>query len=182
MNIRNNYLSHYGIDGQRKGINRYQLTDGTWTEEGLRRRREREGSSPNVYTVYSEQDLKRMREREARTAKYADTMSKSVKNTAQAIDNTYASWNRISDNPNRYRADIDRMTDDELRRYINRLALENQYTNLRAGREDYKQRRGKEITSAVLSTAGGVAVTGASAIGIITAIKGMRLDKAVTKR
>jgi hypothetical protein len=157
MNIRNNYLSHHGIDGQRKGINRYQLPDGTWTEEGLKRRRDREG----------------------RTAKYADTMSKSVRNAFQSMDNTYSSWNRISDNPDRYREQINSMSDDELRKYINRLVLENQYTNLRAGREDYKQRRGKEIASAILTTAGGTAVTAASTIGIITAIRGMRLDKAL---
>lgn len=33
------YLIHYGIKGQRWGERRYQNEDGTWTEEGLRRRR-----------------------------------------------------------------------------------------------------------------------------------------------
>lgn len=152
-----NYLSHHGIPNQRRGVNRYQLPDGTWTEEGLKRRREREG----------------------RTSKYAEAMSKSVKNTAQAMESTYGAWNRLSDDPNRYRAEIDAMSDEELRRYVNRIILENQYTNLRAGKEDYKQRRGKEIASAVLTTAGGTAVTAASTIGIITALRGMRLDRAV---
>lgn len=36
-------LYHSGIKGQKWGNNRYQLSDGTWTEEGLARRRAREG-------------------------------------------------------------------------------------------------------------------------------------------
>lgn len=34
------YLVHYGIEGQKWGVRKYQNEDGTWTEEGLRRRRE----------------------------------------------------------------------------------------------------------------------------------------------
>lgn len=34
------YLSHHGIKGQKWGVRRYQNSDGTWTEEGLQRRRE----------------------------------------------------------------------------------------------------------------------------------------------
>lgn len=40
-----NYLSHHGIIGQKWGIRRYQNADGTWTKEGLERRREMEGIS-----------------------------------------------------------------------------------------------------------------------------------------
>ena len=32
------YLIHYGIEGQKWGVRRYQNEDGTYTEEGLRRR------------------------------------------------------------------------------------------------------------------------------------------------
>lgn len=34
------YLIHYGTPGQKWGVRKYQNEDGTWTEEGLRRRRE----------------------------------------------------------------------------------------------------------------------------------------------
>lgn len=34
------YLIHYGIEGQKWGVRRYQNEDGTWTEEGLERRKE----------------------------------------------------------------------------------------------------------------------------------------------
>lgn len=33
------YLIHYGTPGQKWGVRNYQNPDGTWTEEGLRRRR-----------------------------------------------------------------------------------------------------------------------------------------------
>lgn len=35
-----NYLEHHGILGQKWGVRRYQNEDGTWTKEGLERRRE----------------------------------------------------------------------------------------------------------------------------------------------
>lgn len=36
-------LYHYGIKNMKWGLQRFQLGDGTWTPEGLARRREREG-------------------------------------------------------------------------------------------------------------------------------------------
>ena len=35
-----NYLEHHGILGQKWGVRRFQNADGTWTKEGLERRRE----------------------------------------------------------------------------------------------------------------------------------------------
>lgn len=43
------YLIHYGIPGQRWGIRRFQNEDGTWTSEGLERRR-----SDNQKSFYKE--------------------------------------------------------------------------------------------------------------------------------
>lgn len=40
IDIGANYLSHHGILGQKWGVRRYQNADGTWTKEGLERRRE----------------------------------------------------------------------------------------------------------------------------------------------
>ena len=40
------YLIHYGTLGQKWGVRKYQNEDGTWTEEGLRRRRE---ASEQIY-------------------------------------------------------------------------------------------------------------------------------------
>ena len=34
------YLFHYGIEGQKWGVRRFQNEDGTWTQEGLERRKE----------------------------------------------------------------------------------------------------------------------------------------------
>lgn len=45
-----NYLSHHGILGQKWGVRRYQNADGTWTKEGLERRREMESLTCSGYT------------------------------------------------------------------------------------------------------------------------------------
>lgn len=37
------YLIHYGIEGQKWGVRRFQNEDGTYTSDGLERRRTREG-------------------------------------------------------------------------------------------------------------------------------------------
>ena len=37
------YLIHYGIQGQKWGVRRFQNEDGTWTDEGLERRYTKEG-------------------------------------------------------------------------------------------------------------------------------------------
>lgn len=34
------YLIHYGIQGQKWGVRRFQNEDGTWTSEGLERRKQ----------------------------------------------------------------------------------------------------------------------------------------------
>lgn len=41
----NEYFEHSGVNGMHWGIRRYQNKDGTWTEEGKRRRRATEGKS-----------------------------------------------------------------------------------------------------------------------------------------
>ena len=43
------YLEHHGILGQKWGIRRFHNEDGTWTKEGLERRRERENISDLSY-------------------------------------------------------------------------------------------------------------------------------------
>lgn len=58
------YLIHYGVPGQKWGVRQYQLEDGTWTEEGLRRRRigEHDYGSSDLKTgkgpVYSKGEAK----------------------------------------------------------------------------------------------------------------------------
>ena len=43
-------LYHFGIKNMKWGVNRYQLRNGTWTDEGLERRREREGFGQKTIT------------------------------------------------------------------------------------------------------------------------------------
>lgn len=63
------YLIHYGIEGQKWGVRRFQNEDGTWTEDGLVRRRkdqkhlfrkqERLGRKFDRYTQKMESDMQK---------------------------------------------------------------------------------------------------------------------------
>ena len=49
-----NYLCHHGIKGQKWGVRRYQNEDGSYTEEGKKRR----SNSANKNTLLTSKDFK----------------------------------------------------------------------------------------------------------------------------
>jgi hypothetical protein len=62
---------------------------------------------------------------------------------------------------------VSRMSDDELRRNVERLDLERQYSNMNSK----TSKRGFEVTSDILGVVGSVAVIASAGIGIATGIK-----------
>ena len=69
------YLMHHGIKGMKWGVRRYQNLDGTWTNEGLKRRRS-DNSSSNLRSSGSSK---------IRTALTSETAKKVYKGAALAL-------------------------------------------------------------------------------------------------
>lgn len=84
------YLAHYGIKGQKKGVRRYQNEDGTLTEEGKRRygvyastQIEYQASKMN-HPRYSEKTKSEARAEHDRLLKSAETKAK-VRNVSERV-------------------------------------------------------------------------------------------------
>lgn len=155
-------LYHYGILGQKRGERRYQNFDGTYTEEGLRRKR-LTYSSGN-YTVEGKKkggNNNNPKSRKINETKNALNAVSEITNKTQDVVNTVSNVSN-KDIPD----EIKNMSDDELRKMVNRMSLENNYVNLNNNR----QNTGKDYLNSVLRIAGDVASISANAATIMLAI------------
>lgn len=98
-------LAHYRTKGSKNGIRRYQTESGTWTALGLRERRIREG--------WGERRAASRERRAERRAVRAENRAK-----ARAYLDS------------RKKPNVKKMTDDELRKAIDRRKMEIEYSNL----------------------------------------------------
>lgn len=74
------YLIHYGIEGQKWGVKRFQNEDGTYTTEGLQRRREA------LQNGASKEELKRINEVAKRELIYNKNMTKKQNSINKKFD------------------------------------------------------------------------------------------------
>lgn len=157
-------LYHYGILGQRRGYRRFQNPDGTYTEEGLRRKRATysvtSGNPDN--TASGTSWAKNMRAEQIKNAGQARSIlnaGKQITDSAKNIGNNLRKKSGPSEN-------IRQMSDEELRKEVNRMLLENQYASLKSQRTE----SGRDTVNRILSIAGDVMAVGASAASIALAI------------
>lgn len=80
------YLIHYGTLGQKWGVRKYQNEDGTWTEEGLRRRRKLYDSDSNKLTKSGEKYYKKLQKEKDKTQKLYSSNSRRL----ISLQNSYA--------------------------------------------------------------------------------------------
>ena len=99
----------------------------------------------------------------ARIAKSASEGFKSASNIAGTVNNNKTPSKKV-------RNDLSQMSDDELRRRINRLNMEQQYSNLNPSRTS----RGASFAKSTLEVAGSVAAIAGSALSIALAIKQLK--------
>lgn len=143
------YLQHHGIKGMKWGVRRFRNEDGTLTSAGKMR--------------YGKSD------------KPKDPSQKIIGGSRQIIGgvrslNSLANTgprNRYNKRPNLTQDEMNRMSDKDLRDLVNRLNLEQQYSDLTRDRGTRSRiSSGLDYADAILSVAGG-AFTVAAAIKIL---------------
>lgn len=107
------YLAHYGILGMKRGVRRYQYRDGSLTPEGILRYRK---NNPRA-------------DRKANSKADGKTSHKAYKKP-----------NPRANKKNSGKEDLSSISDDELRRRINRINLEKQYRDLTKTEQKAKSR------------------------------------------
>lgn len=188
------YIQHDGVIGMKWGKRRYQNEDGTWTEEGLERRRAMYKSSSKgkaakvarvantvagigtaagaigvatAATLNNKGSLEKAIKpgKDGKPSLYEKTLNKS----SDIIGETNKLDNVLS-RDSQDLADINDLSNAELRDMIGRMQLEKQFRDLSSS--DIK--RGSDTVKDVLEVAGSLATIGLSVAGIATAIHQIR--------
>lgn len=158
------YVKHSGIKGMKWGLRRFQYEDGTLTPLG----KQRYGTPAEMYKdinkVYGSVDnVKNMQEHNrdnlGRNSKVLEGTSKVLKDAAL-----------LGANPKKSKIvngkDYSQLTDDDLRKKINRITMEKSYGELTG--DTKKIRTGEDWTREILQTVGAV-------VGIASGVAGIAL-------
>lgn len=170
------FLAHHGIKGMKWGVRRYQNSDGSLTAAGRQRYGKSSGSSTagNGVVAFrrkdqfdkafdkkalSKEEIASIGVKSKQTGKIVSG-AQSVVQGAQKINDiaNQKPRNRYNKRPNLTQEEIDQMSDKDLRDLVNRLNLEQQYSQLTADNvAQSKIETGLNYADAILSIAGGVA-------------------------
>ena len=115
-------LYHYGILGQKWGIRRYQNADGTLTSEGRERMlaRARKYESKANTTIGESNSAKRKRAK----------LNQKAKDARYEVKKSDLKKARLKKSENNAKRSVKDMSDEELKREIARVKLENEYNQL----------------------------------------------------
>lgn len=135
-------LKHYGIKGMKWGVRRFQNSDGSLTADGKKR--------------YSGDNLKDIQKQVNQGKNVVDGVKKTKAKAAEK-----RTEKKIKD-------DLSQMSDKELRDIVNRLNMEERYTQVMKSRG---VETGKSRADKILDYAGTALTIGSSALSIMIAIK-----------
>lgn len=167
-----NSLQHWGIEGMKWGVRRYQNKDGTLTEAGKKRYsrdiQENKSKKKDSRIDTSNPDPRRWaREDLERTGRVIDATSKIVRQAQDVERSTVPKSTKK-------RLDLSNMTDKELQDRINREMLERRYNDLFAPEETPTVSKGRTTARDILETAGTVLGVAGSAVSLALAIGQLR--------
>lgn len=135
-------LKHYGIKGMKWGVRRFQNSDGSLTSEGRKR--------------YNGNDLKEAQKKVDKGKAMVDGVKKTRVKAAE------------KQHEKKIKDDLSKMSDQELRDIVNRLNMEERYTQVMKSRG---VEAGKNRVDKILEYAGTALTIGSSALSIMIAIK-----------
>lgn len=150
----NDNLQHHGIKGMKWGKRRFQNADGTLTPLGRFR--------------YGKAETKDYEELQGKVEKASGFVKSAQKYQSEKDHKEYEE---------KIKTDLKNMTDEELRQVVNRLNMEERYTQVMRSRE---VEVGKSATSEWLEKAGSVLAIASSALGMAVTMKQM-MDAAKNK-
>lgn len=165
------YLVHWGIKGQRWGIRRYQNKDGTLTSLG----KKRYGNLNEHGNSISNKEGKKVliKDYKRADAQASETIlsgtSKTLKDTADIVGNIGKNKSKAIN-----KADYSKLSDEELRKKINRLNMERSYGELTG--DTKRVRTGQDWTREVLQTTGAVAGVAATIALTIKTMNEIKLE------
>lgn len=182
-------LEHGGILGMKWGVRRFQNKDGTLTEEGKKRyaasyNRTKESMESAINRDIKDEngDVKKIRVTEQDIIKKMDTeeTKKDLKSTQSVLQDTSDLVNQSKnivpyESGKTIRTIHPEMTDADLQKRINRLKLEQQYSDI-SGETKYIK-SGSEKAREILQTAGAIVAVGATTVGIASKIYSMLHDR-----
>lgn len=147
-------LYHWGVQGMKWGVRRYQNKDGSLTKAGKRRY--------DKELAKTKAELKSVKEREKTKAKIdkLNAMKADVENRKKAlgdsdtVDKAKNSIKKHSEEKKSKKRTIKDLSDAELQAKVDRLQLEKRYRDLMKESVPKESKKGKEFVSDVLDKSG----------------------------
>lgn len=163
------YIEHHGILGQKWGVRRYQNKDGSYTTEGANRYRTGKISGPTAeQKAKMDKYFKPGKDgKPSQAEKVASSTKDIIDNTKKLTDKGFAKSKKSKEIARRQNEEISKMSDDELRRKINRMNLEKQYRDL----SPKQVSKGQAVVRETLEVAGSIAGITLAATKIYSIIK-----------
>lgn len=122
-------LYHHGIKGQKWGVRRYQNEDGSLTAKG----KQRYGTKENFEREYPQESKKKMKKAKQEVDVYKDAAGKAQRGMEEGRQKKNKRQKENVEKDVRERAY--EMSDQELRDVVNRLNMEERYTQVMRERE-----------------------------------------------
>lgn len=158
-----NEMYHHGIKGMKWGVRRYQNKDGSLTKAGKHRynsdirklSKKKRGDYEADPDKWVTEDLQRKK-------RIVDAASSTTNQLRNAVNGS---------SKQKIKMDLSKMSDDDLRKQINRYHLEKQYNDLFA---PVKVSKGKDFVKNTLDVGGTVLAVGSSALSVALAIRELK--------